>query len=103
MPTALINAGGRNIVADVEKSWTTVGWEIVIERAPEVVVIVNYGDVTAQEKIQFMRDNPAFANIPAVKNNRFVVLEYVQATHGPQNIAAIKTLAQAFRQTDAAE
>ncbi len=98
MPTALIEAaGGKNIVDDVNKSWTQIGWEAVIDRSPEVIVIVNYGDVTAEQKIHFLRNNPAFKNIPAVKNNHFVVLEYIEATPGPRNIKAIKRLAEAFR------
>ena len=75
-----------------------IGWESVIDRDPEVIVIVNYGKVTAQQKIDFMRNNPAFSDIAAVKNNQFVVLEYVEATPGPRNIKAIKRLASAFRQ-----
>jgi iron complex transport system substrate-binding protein len=97
MPTAMIEAaGGRNIMDDVEKSWTKVGWEPVVERNPEVVVIVNYGDVTAEQKIAYMKGNPAFANIDAVKNNRFVVLEYVEATPGPRNIRAVEKLVAGF-------
>ena len=97
MPTALIEAaGGRNIMDDFEKSWATVTWEEVVERNPEVVVIVNYGEVTAAQKRAFMMSNPAFANLDAVKNDRFVTLEYVEATPGPRNIRAIKTLADAF-------
>ncbi len=97
MPTALIEAaGGKNIMDDFEKSWATVTWEEVVERNPEVIVIVNYGDVSAEEKRAFMMNNPAFANIDAVKNNRFVTLEYVEATPGPRNIKAIKKLATAF-------
>ena len=43
MPTALIEAaGGINIMDDFQKSWGTVTWEEVIDRNPEVVVIVNY-------------------------------------------------------------
>jgi iron complex transport system substrate-binding protein len=98
MPNALIEAaGGTNIMNDFEKSWGTVGWEAVVERNPEVIVIVNYGNVTAEEKRQFMLSNPAFADLDAVKNDRFVVLEYVEATPGPRNIAAVKTLAAALR------
>lgn len=97
MPTALIEAaGGTNIMDDFEKSWATVTWEEVVERNPEVVVIVNYGSVTAEEKRAFMMNNPAFANLDAVKNDRFVTLEYVEATPGPRNIKAIKSLAEAF-------
>ena len=97
MPTAMIEAaGGKNILDDLEKSWTTVGWESVVERNPEVIVIVNYGDVTAEQKREFMMSNPVFANLDAVKNDRFVVLEYVEATPGPRNIKAIKKLASGF-------
>jgi iron complex transport system substrate-binding protein len=97
MPTALIEAaGGVNIMADLEKSWAEVSWEPVVERNPEVVVIVNYGDVTADQKIAFMKENPAFAGIDAVKNNRFVVLEYVEATPGPRNIKAVEKLVAGF-------
>ena len=97
MPTALIEAsGGKNIMNDFKKSWGTVTWEEVIDRNPEVIVIVNYGNVTAEQKKEFMMSNPAFAGIDAVKNNRFVTLEYVEATPGPRNIKAIKKLSEAF-------
>ena len=66
MPTALIEAaGGVNIMDDLEKSWAEIGWEPVVQRNPQVVVIVNYGDVTAEQKIAFMKENPAFADIDA--------------------------------------
>lgn len=98
MPNALIEAaGGVNIMNDFDKSWATVGWEAVVERNPEFIVIVNYGDVTAEQKRAFMMSNPAFAEIDAVKNDRFVVLEYVEATPGPRNIAAVKKLAAGLR------
>lgn len=97
IPTAMIEAaGGINIMEDVEKSWTEVSWEPVIDRNPEVIVIVDYGDVTAEQKIAFVKENPAFKNLDAVKNDRFVVLAYVEATPGPRNVAAIERLAEAF-------
>ena len=99
MPTALIEAaGGTNIMNDFQKSWGTVTWEAVIDRNPEVIVIVNYGSVTAAQKRDFMMSNPAFASIDAVKNDRFVTLEYVEATPGPRNINAVKTLINAFKE-----
>ena len=97
MPTALIEAaGGVNVMNGFEKSWGTVTWEEVVAQNPEVIIIVNYGSVTAEQKRAFMMSNPAFANIAAVKNDRFVTLEYVEATPGPRNIKAIKTLANSF-------
>ena len=97
MPTALIEAaGGTNIMDPFEKSWATVGWEEVIARDPQVIVIVNYGDVTADQKREFMMTNPAFADMAAVRNDNFVTLEYVAATPGPRNIEAVRSLATAF-------
>lgn len=97
MPTAMIEAaGGKNIMDDVESSWTKVAWEPVIARDPEVIVIVNYGEVTAEQKIEFLKSQPALAAMDAVANDRFVVLEYVEATPGPRNIDAIKKLAESF-------
>lgn len=97
IPTALIEAaGGRNIMDDLDKSWATVAWEPVVERNPEVIVIVNYGDVTADQKIAYLEANPAFANVDAVKNDRYVVLEYVEATPGPRNIRAVEKLVAGF-------
>jgi iron complex transport system substrate-binding protein len=97
MPTALIEAaGGKNVMDDLEKSWSEIGWEPVVERNPEVIVIVNYGDVTAEQKIAFLKGNPAFASIDAVRNDRFVVLDYVEATPGPRNIKAVEKLVAGF-------
>ena len=97
MPTALIEAaGGMNIMEDFEKSWSTVTWEEVVERNPEMIVIVYYGEVTAAQKRDFIMSNPAFAGIDAVQNDRFVTLEYVEATPGQRNISAIKTITDAF-------
>lgn len=97
IPTALIEAaGGVNIMDDLEKSWATVAWEPVVDRNPEVIVIVNYGDVTADQKIAFLEGNPAFASVDAVKNDRYVVLEYVEATPGPRNIRAVEKLVAGF-------
>ncbi|MBD9590094.1 ABC transporter substrate-binding protein [Pseudomonas sp. PDM03] len=97
MPQALIDAaGGRNILDDVEASWTRVNWENVVERNPQVIVIVDYGEVTAEQKTQFLLDNKALQSVDAIKNQRFIVIPYVQATPGIDNVLAVETLAKGF-------
>lgn len=94
MPQALIDAaGGVNVLQDVESSWVRVGWETVVDRNPDAVLIVDYGEVTAAQKIAFMKDNPAFASITAVARDHFLVLSYDEMTPGPRNIDAIEKLA----------
>ncbi|MBB3241794.1 iron complex transport system substrate-binding protein [Pseudomonas sp. Tn43] len=97
MPQALIDAaGGRNILDDVEASWTRVNWENVVERNPQVIVIVDYGEVTAQQKEQFLLNNKALQSVDAIKNQRFIVIPYVQATPGIDNVLAVESLAKGF-------
>ncbi|QXE08066.1 MULTISPECIES: ABC transporter substrate-binding protein [Pseudomonas] len=97
MPQALIDAaGGRNILDDVEASWTRVNWETVVERNPQVIVIVDYSEITAEQKIEFLLNNPALQSVDAIKNQRFIVIPYVQATPGIDNVLAVETLAKGF-------
>ena len=97
MPQALIDAaGGRNILDDVEASWTRVNWETVVERNPQVIVIVDYSEITAEQKIEFLLKNRALQSVDAIKNQRFIVIPYVQATPGIDNVLAVETLAKGF-------
>ncbi|WP_349734499.1 ABC transporter substrate-binding protein [Pseudomonas jessenii] len=97
MPQALIDAaGGRNVLEDVDASWTRVNWETVVERNPQVIVIVDYSEVTADQKIQFLLSNKALQSVDAIRHQRFIVIPYVQATPGIDNVLAVATLAKSF-------
>ncbi|WP_338526383.1 ABC transporter substrate-binding protein [Pseudomonas batumici] len=97
MPQALIEAaGGRNVLDDVDASWTRVNWESVVEKNPQVIVIVDYSEITAEQKQHFLETNPALQSVDAIRNKRFVVIPYVEATPGIDNVQAIETLAKAF-------
>ncbi|MFP0194826.1 ABC transporter substrate-binding protein [Pseudomonas sp. PHC1] len=97
MPQALIDAaGGRNVLDDVEASWTRVNWETVVERNPQVIVIVDYSEITAEQKIEFLLKNKALQSVDAIKNQRFIIIPYVQATPGIDNVLAVETLAKGF-------
>lgn len=94
MPNAIIEAaGGRNIVDDVEASWTNIGWEPVIERDPHHIIIVDYGAVTADDKIAFLEAHPALSDVTAVRQGRYTVLDYDEATPGVRIMTAIRKLA----------
>lgn len=97
MPNAMIEAaGGVNIFNDVETSWTAVNWEDVVDRNPEYIVIIDYGEPDAQGKIDFLKTQSELADVEAIKNDKFVVLTYAEATPGPRNVARTRTLAEAF-------
>lgn len=97
MPQALIDAaGGRNILEDIDASWTRVNWETVVERNPQVIVIVDYSQITAEQKKQFLLNNPALQAVDAIKHQRFIVIPYAQATPGIDNVLAVEALAKGF-------
>lgn len=81
----------------LKDSWTTVGWETVVERDPEVIVINDYGDTGADRKRKFLKSYPPLANVSAVKNDRIVVLDYADLVESPRNPAAIASLATDLR------
>ncbi|MGW1206819.1 ABC transporter substrate-binding protein [Streptomyces cyaneofuscatus] len=93
----ITKAGGDHIMKDLKDSWTTVGWETVVDRDPEVIVINNYGDTSAEQKRTFLKTYKPLANVSAIKNDRIVVLDYVDLVESPRNPAAISSLAADLR------
>lgn len=88
--------GEINIFGDVECGWATVSKEDIIERNPEVIVVIDYGSTTAEEKINFLKNDPALKETNAVLNERFVILPLSVASEGVRAAEAIQILAQAF-------
>ncbi|MFE9725833.1 ABC transporter substrate-binding protein [Streptomyces sp. NPDC005794] len=93
----ITKAGGDHIMKDLEDSWTAVGWETVVARDPEVIVINDYGDTTAEQKRRFLTSYEPLANVSAIKNDRIVVLDYVDLVESPRNPTAISSLAADLR------
>ncbi|ONI83293.1 iron transporter [Saccharothrix sp. ALI-22-I] len=90
-------AGGDNIFGDLDDSWTTVGWEAVVARDPEVVLINDYADgqaTTPDEKRAFLESYQPLADVPAIKDKRFFVLPYAALVESPRNPAAIEAFAK---------
>jgi iron complex transport system substrate-binding protein len=95
MPNALIEAaGGRNVMDDIAQSWTRVSWESVVQRNPQAIVIVDYGETTAAQKIAFLLDQPALKQVDAIRARRFIVIPYDAATPGVHNVDAVETIAR---------
>lgn len=89
-------AGGENIFGDIPKNWTTVNWEDVVERDPEVIVIMDYGEMTVEQKKEVLFSNPALAGIDAIKNNRVAVMPLDYTFEGVRIPITIEMLAKSF-------
>ncbi|MFD4763630.1 ABC transporter substrate-binding protein [Streptomyces sp. NPDC058439] len=86
-------AGGRNVFADLDATFGDVSWEQVIKRKPEVVVIYDYGGTTVAAKKKRLLNDPALADVPAIRNKRFAVLPLSSAVLGVRVADAVQDLA----------
>ncbi len=93
-------AGGRNIFADLEERWTQVGWEAVVEADPEVIIILDYGDKSAQEKIDFLKNSPRTNTLPAVVDDNFFILDYNEGISSPRNVDGLEKFAKYLRELE---
>ncbi|WP_440902193.1 ABC transporter substrate-binding protein [Actinosynnema sp.] len=89
----ITRGGGDDVMSGVLDSWTTVTWESVVEANPDVIVINDYDVPSAEDKRKFLETYPPLAQVPAVRNGRFLVLPYAALVQGPRNPAAIRTVA----------
>lgn len=87
-------AGGTNLFADLDKPFGDVSFEQVAQRAPDVIVIYDYGDQSAEDKKKFLLSHPALKDVPAVKNKRFAVLPLSSTVLGVRVPSAVESLAR---------
>lgn len=93
----LINlAGGENIYSDVTEGWTTVSWETLIARDPDIIVVLDTDWESAEERIARLKAMPELADMTAIQNERFAVIHYRQITPGLRNTEAVRVLAEGF-------
>lgn len=91
-------AGGRNVFSDVHKTFADVSWEKVVQRKPEIIVIYDYGGTPLAAKKKRLLNDPALADVPAIKNKRFAVLPLSSAVLGPRVPDAVDDLARQLHQ-----
>jgi iron complex transport system substrate-binding protein len=87
-------AGGVNVFADVPKVWGDVSFEQFAERAPEVIVIYDYGDQPVADKKRFLTEHPLLQHVPAVAQQRFAVLPLSSVVVGVRVGRAVQALAR---------
>ncbi|QHC27622.1 ABC transporter substrate-binding protein [Streptomyces sp. HF10] len=93
----ITEAGGVNVMHDLADSWTMVGWESVVQRNPDVIVICDYGDVSAEQKKKFLLSYPPLRNVAAVAHRRIISLDYADLVESPRNPSAIARLGAYLR------
>lgn len=96
LPSDLVyRAGGENIYKDLGQDYATVSFEDIVNKNPEVVVVIEYyRSLDTSKKIDFLKTHPGLKNIDAVKNNRIYVIGLADLAPGIRNAKTIQKLHQ---------
>ena len=87
-------AGGADVLSDVRQQSVTMSTEMVLTRAPEVIIELRYSreDGTARRDLSAWN---ALGSVPAVRNHRVYLLEGEEfVVPGPRVAAAIERIAR---------
>ncbi|EIV2971537.1 ABC transporter substrate-binding protein [Cronobacter sakazakii] len=98
MPAAIIAAaGGVNAMDTLSASWTTTSWETVAASAPDFIILLDYQNGTGADALRrFLEKHPLMKKTPAVRQHRYLKLQYAELTPGPANINTVEKLARAM-------
>jgi iron complex transport system substrate-binding protein len=92
-PQMIMEAAGlENVAADVEDTWTSMGWEAIVAADPDVIVLVDAAWNTAEHKIAQLESNPATAALPAVQQQRYLVVDFPATEAGVRNVDAVASI-----------
>ena len=90
-------AGGINTTRNMADSrWFNTSVETIVQTNPDIIIFNDYGQQTIEEKIAFVNDNPALADVTAVKNQAYMTIPLVSVMQDIRAANACKTLAQYF-------
>jgi len=93
VPQMILEAAGlENVVADVDDSWASVSWEEIASRAPDVIVLVDSDWNSAEKKKRVLAEHPAMRELPAVEEERYLVVPFPATEAGVRNVEAVATI-----------
>ncbi|MDR2723078.1 MAG: putative F420-0 ABC transporter substrate-binding protein [Cellulomonadaceae bacterium] len=85
-------AGFTNIAAGINDTWTSMSWEQVIADNPDIIIVVDAAWNTAASKIDYLTQHPALSQLPAVRDQRFIIVPFPATEAGVRNVSAVESL-----------
>ena len=85
-------AGGRSVTDDLISEWPQISMEIVLERAPDALLLVRGGKTT----LQVLQDRPGWSSMTAIKERRAYYVDDRINFASPVAIDALEDLAKQF-------
>ncbi len=79
-----------------ESRWFNTSVETLVETNPDYIIFNDYGKQTIEEKIAFVKENPALQDVTAVKNEAFIVIPLAAVMQDVRAASACRTFAGKF-------
>jgi iron complex transport system substrate-binding protein len=94
VPELYRHAGAVNVFTDLKEMWEDVSFESFVERAPELIAVTDYGDgPTGEQKVEMLKAMKGLDTVPAVREDRFLVLPQEAVNPGIRIVDGIEALA----------
>jgi iron complex transport system substrate-binding protein len=85
-------AGGRSVTDDLSTEWPQISMEVVLERAPDALLLVRGGKTT----LEVLQDRPGWSSMTAIKARRAYYVDDRINFASPVAIDALEDLAKQF-------
>ncbi len=92
---ALRRAGARSII-DTQQSWPNINLEEVIRLQPKYLIFSSDDPQQVQRQLAELQDRPAWRQLDAVRNRRFIVVSEAISHPSPRLVDGIEQLAAAL-------
>lgn len=86
--------GLTNIAADVDDTWTPMGWEHIVANNPDVIVLVDATWNSAETKIKRLESNPVTSRMHAVKSKQYLTIDFPASEAGVRSAPATVNLSK---------
>jgi ABC-type Fe3+-hydroxamate transport system substrate-binding protein len=85
-------AGGRSVTDDLQMEWPTISMEVVLDRAPDALLLIRGGKTT----LQLLEGRPGWSSMKAVTEHRAYYIDDRINLASPVAIDALEDLAKQF-------
>jgi iron complex transport system substrate-binding protein len=93
-------AGLTNVAADVDQAWSPLSWEVVAERNPDVIVLVDSSWGSTEKKIGVLEAHPVISQLDAVKEGRYLVVPFAASEAGVRSVETVQSLVDQLAELD---
>lgn len=84
--------GLENVFGDSDIRYSEINTEALIDRDPDVIVLLTQGDQTPESAPQALHDRPELARLRAIRDNRMIVLPFGYTGPGPVAVEGLEVL-----------